>query len=118
MQLFPSETEPLQRARHERLHDDVELRDELLQQRPALLRLQVQRDVSLVACVDLPPQWLAVAGPLAQRVTDTRLLDLDDVGAEIGEQHAGDTAGDHAGQIEDADTFQGSHEISSLYMYG
>ena len=64
--------------------------------------------------VDLPPERLAVGGPLAQRIAGLRLLDLHHVGAEVRHQHAGDAAGNHARQVEDANAGKRLHRCSIL----
>jgi hypothetical protein len=46
---------------------------------------------------------------LTERVADPWLLDLDDVGAEIRQQHAGDATGHHPRQIEDPHAAQRFH---------
>ena len=93
---------PLQRAGDERFHHDVEVRQDAKQQRASFLRLEVERDEPLVAGVDLPPEGMPLGGPLPEWIPVPRLLDLDDVGAKVCQQHSGDTASDHAREVEDA----------------
>ena len=61
--------------------------DELLEELRALGLAEVDRDEPLVAVDERPPQRHAVLLP-AQRPEGVaaRVLDLDDVGAEVGEQ--------------------------------
>ena len=101
LQRLRRESQPLQRAGHERFHHDVEPRQHAQQERTALRRLEVERDEPLVARVDLPPERLSLGRPLPERIAGAWLLHLDDVGAEVGEQHAGDAAGHHPRQVED-----------------
>ena len=51
--------------------------------------------------------WASVAA-LADRVTAIGVLELDDFGAEIRQQRRGNRPGDHATQLQDAHTVQGS----------
>jgi len=39
-----------------------------------------------------------------------RLFDDDDVGAHVGEEHGAEGAGGEAGEVEDADSFEGLHD--------
>ena len=100
LQDIPPETQPLERPRHERLQHDVEARQQLAQELAPLRRVQIQRHQTFVAGVDLPPEWLSVRGPLSKGVAGPRLLDLDDIGAKVRQQHAGEAAGDHSGDVE------------------
>jgi hypothetical protein len=58
--------------------------------------VEVERDAALVAAGDLEPQAVAVLrlAHLAQRVA-VRVLDLDDIGAEVGEHHGGQRPREH-----------------------
>ena len=50
-------------------------------------------------------------------VADARPLDLDDVGPQVAEHHAGEGAGEHPRQVEDSHAFERSHGdllVSSL----
>ena len=67
---------------------------------------QVERHALLVAAIDLPRRLDALDAPRAQRVA-LRRLDLDHLGAEIGELQRQDVAGDEARQVDDADPVQG-----------
>ena len=107
----PAEAEPLERAWDERFHHDVELRYQLAEEVASLGVLEIQRDEPLVAAVDLPPEWLSLGGPLPERIAGARLFDLDDIGAEIGEEHAGRAAGNHPGEVEDADSVEWAPSI-------
>ena len=112
-----AELEFLERPWNEGLHDDVELRQHAQEQRPPSLGLKVQRNETLVPSVDLPPERFAAGRPLPQRITCRRLLRLDDIRAEIGQQHARDAAGDHAGQIEHTDALERFHPQRIVYLF-
>ena len=49
----------------------------------------------------------------AERIAGARHLDLDHLGAEVGEQHAGGRAGDEGAHVEHADAFKRSCHSSS-----
>ena len=51
-------------------------------------------------------QGQAFGAPGAQRVADFRVLDLDDLGALVGQLQADHVAGDQAGQVYDPDPVQ------------
>src|SRR5262249_30832692 len=116
--LHPLEAEipALERSGAEVLGDDVGVADELEQELLAALRAQVERDALLVAGLDGPPERAAfVAGlaPLADRVGAGRVLDLDDLRAQVAEQAAGEWSGEqraeldqpHAGERPDSSRF-------------
>jgi hypothetical protein len=107
---FYVKTPLLESARHERLQQNVKPWQEFQEQSAPLFRLKVQRDESLIAGINLPPKWHAPRGPLTKGIAFAGLLDFDNVRAEIGEQHPGEAAGDHARQVEDADAFKRSQE--------
>ena len=91
----------LQRAGAEILDQDVGGRDQRQQRVLGRGVAEVQHDGALVARIGLPMQFLAAVAPVAQRVARRR-LDLDDVGAEIGELKRQHVAGDEPRQIEHA----------------
>jgi len=68
---------------------------------------QVEGDALLVAAVDLPGRLDTLHPPRAQRVAFGR-LDLDDLGAEVGELQGQHVAGHQARQVDDADPVQGA----------
>ena len=99
----------LQRARPEVFQQDVRFRGELQDCLLAGLGAQVQDDGLLVA-VDGPVQHGGVAlvqPPVAQLVAGSRPLDLDDLGAEVGEEPPGRGGGNVVSEFQDADAFQG-----------
>jgi hypothetical protein len=63
--------------------------------------MQIEHDGPLVAAGHLPPQAVAVLGGthLAQRIA-IRVLDLDDVGAEVPQHHRRQRAGKHRGAVD------------------
>jgi hypothetical protein len=111
-QRVPIKAQALEGSRHERLHEHVVVRQHAKEQLAPFRRFQIQRDEALVARVDLPPQRSAGRGPLPQGIAGDRLFDLDDVGAEVGQQHAGDATRHHARQVENPDAFEGLHDAA------
>jgi hypothetical protein len=99
-QAIPAEPEALHHAGTEVLDDDIRVADQLLERRAPVGVLQVEHERAFAAV----PAVEAV-GSHAKRVAVGR-LDLDDVGAEVAEQHRTDRAGDEAREIEDANAFQ------------
>ncbi len=91
------------------LDQDVGAGRQAVQGGPALRLLQVEHQASLVA-VDRQVVGGLAAGkrraPGAGLVA-VRLLDLDHVGAQVGEEHCGEGAREHAGAIEHAHAGQG-----------
>ena len=100
------DAEPALHVRPIVLDDDIRLLDELLERRDAFLALQVERDAALVAVQILKIR--TQPRPAHVALFDVfRRLDLDDIGAPIGElAHAG-RAGTHACQIENGEAGQG-----------
>ena len=82
------------------LGDDVGFFDELHENLQAVRILQVQREAALVAVQVLEVGAGALAAPAVGEIESGRRLDLDDVGAPVGElAHCGGT-GTHAGQVD------------------
>ena len=84
------------------------MRDEVEDDLPASFGVQVDHDRLLVA-VDGPVQHRRVPGvqpPVTQLVAGYRALDLDDLGAEVGEHAACRRGGDVVAEFEDADTLE------------
>ena len=104
----PVAPEARHHARPKALEDDVRRRRQAVEERPALRGLEVESDAPLVAVDERegrPP-----------RVLDRRLrrLDLDDVGAHVGEEHRAELARRHPHQLEDPDPVEGPHARSLL----
>ena len=86
---FPRETHAIQHARTEVLDEHVAALDQTLQHFLAGLVLRVERDRPLVVVEHREIERVGVRNIhqlTAGDVTDTRTLDLDDVGTEPGEQ--------------------------------
>ena len=99
------EAETLDHAGAEVLHQHVGPRGEALDEIDALRRLQVDGDRALVA-VEVQERGREAVAPIAvgaRVVALARLLDLDDVGALVGEDHGRPRPRQHRGQIDDAD---------------
>jgi hypothetical protein len=96
----------LERAGAEVLDEDVAVLDEVEQQLLPSLLPQVECDALLVARLHRPPEGaplVARLAPLAQRVRLPRWLDLDDLGAHVAEQPAGEGTGEQHAELDDAD---------------
>jgi len=95
------------------VHEEVRATQQPVQQLATRIGAQVEHDRSLVA-VDRCEVRAAPLGRVAppRRSPGARLvavgrLDLDDIGAEVGQQHGGERPGQHAADVDDADAFQG-----------
>ena len=96
----------LERSRPEVLDDDVGFLDQFEEQLPAAGDPKVERDRLLVARVHSPEEMMTVQfglTPGAQRIRRPRRLDLDDLGAHVAEQAAGERSGDQGADLEDPD---------------
>ncbi len=102
-----AEPDLLERARPKILDQHVRAGDEAQQCVLRAVVAEVEHDRALVARVGLPVQLPASVTPVAQRIARGR-LDLDDVGAEIGELKRKHVAGDQPRQVEHAHTGQRS----------
>src|SRR5581483_12333692 len=76
---------------------------------------EVQRDRALAARVHLPPQLAAIAQPRAQRIAAPRVLDLDDVGAVVGQPRREHAARDESGAVDDANAAEGAAHDADYY---
>jgi hypothetical protein len=104
-----AEPQLFQRAAPVVLGQDVGILHHAQQDRPALRGLEVQRDPALVAVQDherrgdaVHPRFAVAARIVAAR----QLLDLDDVGAHVGQHHAAGRAGHDLGQLQHAQAGQ------------
>ena len=97
--LVGSDAEPLQHAGPQPLDEHVRGIEQAQQHVPPVGRLQVDRDTGPAA-----------VERILRRVHDqpaaTRAVDPDDVGAQLGEQHAGVGSGAQPGQFDDAEARQ------------
>ena len=111
-----AKTEALDRARAKAFDDEVGLLGEAAEDVAAGGGLEVERDASL-AGVEFQEHTAAVAvrdvtgerPHPARHVAAVGVLDLEDVGAVVGEQLGGVRPGDGLREVEDADAFQRSH---------
>ena len=96
------------RARREVLDHHVGRLQQLHQHRPALGRVGIEREALLVA-VEVAEEAAAEALQLARAVAVDR-LDLDHLGAEVGQDHAAGRTEDGVGELDDADALEGRCE--------
>ena len=106
VQLGRREAHLFERAGAEILDQHLGGRDQVEQQLAAARRAQAQRDALLVAGVELPVDADPVRLPGAQRVALAGILDLDDLGAEIGELRRDRVAGDEPRHVDDPDAVE------------
>ena len=105
VQELPADAPPLQRPGPEVLGDDIGPAVQLLDDRPGLLGPQVEGDAALVPGERHPPQapLVVVRRERAEPALHVALagqLDLDDLGAEVAEQRAGERRRHERGQLE------------------
>ena len=100
------EAHALQRPRHEVLDHGIGGREQPLQHLEVMVALEVEGDAALVPAVGLPEHLDVVDPPAPQVVAAIRVLDLDHVGAEVGEHVRDHVAGDEPGQVDDANAAQ------------
>ena len=113
-----AEPVPLHHARAEVLDQHVGLRDEAADERRARLLPDVDRDAALVPVeplevepADLGREPSGAVG-VADAVAATRLLHLDDVGAEVAEQGGAPRTGGLVAQVDDADARKGRAPVA------
>src|SRR5262250_79471 len=106
-----ADAEALEIAEAEALDHDLEVGHEIENDPGRLRRLQVEGDALLVPGVHLPVHAHARFAPVAQRVASPGRLDLDHLGAKVGELKAQHVAGHEPGEVEDADAAQRSLAI-------
>ena len=110
-------TAPLGRVASHVVHDDVGAVGELAQLRATVVRREVEHDAALApvaveehrahARVDARSE---IAGEVAGR-----RLDLDHVGAEVGEQQRAVRPGDHRGEVDDAHAVEREPDTGGSY---
>ncbi len=91
----------LERARAEILDQHLRAGEQIAQQRAPARLFEVERHALLVARIDLPVDADAARLPGSQRIALVRILDLDDLGTEIGKLQAQHIAGNEARNIDD-----------------
>ena len=107
---FVPDTQAIHRAGAEVLDDHIGSLGHAQKNRLAGGRLQIETQASLVPVLRHELHAFAIdelVTEVAGQVTARRLLDLDDVGAQITEQHGADRAGRHDAQVEDGVAAQG-----------
>ena len=99
------EAEPLDHAGAEVLHEHVGAGGEPPDDVGALRSLEVDGERALVAVEveERGGEAVAAVAVGARVVARARLLDLDDVGALVGQDHGGPGARQHRGEVDDAD---------------
>ena len=107
-ELVVPEAPALQRPGTEALDDHVGLPDQVEHQLATAVDPQVEGDAALVARVHRPEELVAAAGlaPVAQGVVTVGRLDLDHVGAHVGEQPPGVRPGDESAELDDAEAVE------------
>src|SRR6185369_13458957 len=92
-----------QRAGTKILYDDVRAGGELKKNLPRLVFTNIERDAFFIAVEAAEIRGVKIVAPAAERIALPRLLDLDDVGAEVGEQQRGERSGHIARDLDYAD---------------
>jgi hypothetical protein len=92
--------------------EQVGRRQQAIERGATIVGLQVEHDAALVA-VDAHEVRAEAVGrvapprrPPAPRLVARRRLDLDDVGAEIGEEHRGERPGQDSAGVDDPDALE------------
>src|SRR6266436_7895022 len=115
-ELRVTEPQPFQYAGTKVLDHDVGPHRELSGQLAGARILQVQRDRLLVARLHRPPQRSALVqvAPAPQRVTAIRILDLDDLRAELGHHPRRERTGDQRAELQHFDAVKGRSHSTRL----
>jgi hypothetical protein len=117
----PAQPEALHHAGSAVLDEDVGLEHERARRVAGRRVLEVERDRALAAIDRREVLGVAVRDrwPLPHRVALGR-LDLDDLGAEVGEQHAAERPGRHLAELDDAHALErakgGGRHAPSCFM--
>src|SRR5947208_2679884 len=110
------EAQALHDAGAEIFPDHVRLTDELVEHLAATLAVEVERERFLVAIDRQEVRRLAVGqerrAHAPHRVAAIRILDLDHLGALVGEQHRAVRSREHTREVEDANAFEELHFAS------
>ena len=113
-----AEAHPLERAGAVVLDQHLRALGERQQQLLGAGLAQVQRHALLVAGVLLPEQRVALDAPMAQGIALVGVLDLDDLGAEVGELEGDHVAGDQPRQVEHGDAVERAGGVRSERDHG
>ena len=100
-----SQAELFEHARPKVLQQDVGTRDELEHDRASRLAAQVEADAALAAVVGHEVGAVLPAAEAAEGIA-LRRLDLDHLGAEIDQHHAGQRRRDHGAELDHAHAFE------------
>ena len=115
-----SQPVPLQGPRSEVLDDHIGLRQKPMQEVTIGGRPQVSRDTELVAIdgevVRALPPVVERRPPAPGVVTLPGPFDLDDIGAEVSEDHCRERSGEDARQIEYFDSRKGKCHLNDVMM--
>ena len=110
--------QPRGHARAEALDQNISVFDEAMQNGLAGGLFQVEHDTLLaaVAATEESAHALDQRRHLTGVVAGDGVFDLDDLRAQVTEQHGADGAGQKAGQVEDAGVVEGVHEGSLAWL--
>jgi hypothetical protein len=108
----------LERAGAEILDQHARAAGEAEQQFAPARLAQGKRQALLVARIELPMDADAVRLPGAQRVAPLRVLDLDHLGAEIGQLQADHVAGNQPRQVDDPDPVERAGRLRGERRFG
>ena len=106
---IPSKAEAIQRPRAQILDHHIRLFHQAQRMGLAFGGFEIQRHALLVAVHRAEGGVVTCLAPTAEGITGFRRLHLDDVRAEVAEQHAGIGPADIAGELDDLDTLQCAH---------
>ena len=112
-ELLVTEPQALHRANAKVLDHDIGGQDQRPRVSLALLALEIERHTFLVAVDRAKGRRILHAAPTTERVAPGWLLDLDNVGPHVAQQHAGIRPGDIIGEFDNANPVQGSRHCSS-----
>ena len=105
MHRVPAHAQLVHGAGAEIFDQDVGATDHVQGDRPSRVGLQVQADAALVA-VEVAEETAGEAAQAAGVIAMRRRLDLDDVGAKVGQHDAAGRPHDGMGKFEDGDAVE------------
>ena len=100
VQPLPINAQLLGDAGPEILDEHVGLRHQRIERRQIISPTRIKRDRLLVAVPGLEMRTVQRALESPERIPTSQLLDLDDTGAQIGQQHAGAWPGDEGAHFQ------------------